>query len=76
MNAYEIYEAATENAESNNIVISAKYFSEYADGALDTYISDEVAEKIMACATQFRNEGKGSNDLWHMVEKPLSEIDI
>ncbi|WP_263083278.1 hypothetical protein [Dickeya solani] len=39
MNAYQIYDAAIENAENNDIEISAKYFSEYADGALNIFLS-------------------------------------
>ncbi|GKV89295.1 hypothetical protein [Pectobacterium carotovorum] len=76
MNAYELYDAAIENAEMNDAEISAKYFSEYADGAMNTYISDDVAKKIAECAIEFRDNGNGSSDLYHMVEKPLSEIEI
>ncbi len=73
MNAYELYEAAIDNDSSD---LSAKNFSDYADGALNIFITSEVAEKISACAINFRDNGDGSNDLYHMVEKPLSEITL
>ncbi|ATZ95312.1 hypothetical protein [Dickeya fangzhongdai] len=76
MNAYQLYDAAMENAENNDIEISAEYFSDYAEGALNIFMSQNLAEKIYACAVNFRDNGVGTNDLWHMVEKPLSEIEI
>ena len=76
MTAYELYTAAIENAEMNDIEISEAYFSEYADGALDKYLEVKTANVIHECAINFRDNGNGTNDLWHMVEKPLSEIEI
>ncbi|SFN76570.1 hypothetical protein SAMN05216516_1206 [Izhakiella capsodis] len=75
MNAFEIYDAAFDSA-NDNIEYTAHYVKQYAEGALDVFLSDEIAKEIADCAIKFRDNGNGTNDLYHFVEKPLSEIEI
>jgi len=75
MNAYELYDAAFDNA-NDHVEYSASYVTEYAEGAYDICIEYDVAKQIADCALNFRENGNGTNDLYYMVEKPLSEIEI
>ncbi len=79
MNAYELYAAAFDSACDFQEPTSA-YVSQYADGAFDMSISIDTAELI---ATKRREwlalveDGKSnSNKFFHLVEKPLAEIEL
>lgn len=42
-----LFEAAVENAQYNNVEIDANYFSDYASNALDLSIGNELASCMM-----------------------------
>lgn len=79
MNAFDLYDAVFDSANDYAENTTA-YVKQYADGAFDLYISDEVAQKIVDCRTEFLTEteknGEGQNNQWHCVEKSLSEIEL
>ncbi|WP_428142372.1 hypothetical protein [Delftia acidovorans] len=75
MNAYELFDAVFDSA-NDYAEPTASYVKQYADGALDLVISDEVAETIAAAKRTFDAQGDGSNDFHHMVRKPLEEIKL
>ena len=75
MNAYELYDAAFDSA-CDGAEATAAYVKQYAAGAFDLTISDEVAELIAAAKREFDAAGDGSNDFWHMVQKPLEDIEL
>lgn len=76
MNAYELYDAAFDSAQGEFAQSTVEYVKQYADGAFNTVVSDEVAQKIVACRVDFEQNGDGSNDFWHMVRKPLEAIEL
>ncbi|AOV01666.1 hypothetical protein GY14_02695 [Delftia tsuruhatensis] len=75
MNAYELFDAAFDSANDHR-ESTAAYVKQYADGAFDLVISDEVAEAIAAAKRKFDANGDGSNDFYHMVRAPLEEIEL
>lgn len=75
MNAYELFDAAFDSANDQR-ESTAAYVKQYADGAFDLVISDEVAEIIAAAKREFDANGDGSNDFYHMVRAPLEEIEL
>ncbi|WP_250439873.1 hypothetical protein [Delftia tsuruhatensis] len=75
MNAYELFDAAFDSANDHR-ESTATYVKQYADGAFDLVISDEVAEIIAAAKREFDANGDGSNDFYHMVRAPLEEIEL
>lgn len=76
MNAYQLFEAAFDSAQKEYAENTAAYVKQYADGALDLCVTDEMAQKIVACRADFEKNGDGSNDFRHMVIKPLEEIEL
>lgn len=74
MNAYELYEAVFDNDAEETV----EYIKQYAEGAFDLSISEEVAQKILDCRERYKAEternGEGQNNLYHFVKAPLSEI--
>ena len=75
MNAFELYEAVFDSA-NEYAQATTEYVSQYAENALDKHISSDVANQIIECHIAFKNKGNGNNDYFHMVEKPLSAIEI
>lgn len=82
MNAFQIYEAAFDSAQSEFSQDTLEYIIQYADGALNVALSDDEAKTILDCrlawvAAADAEGGIGSTDtFWHTVEKPLREIEI
>ena len=80
MNAYEIYDGAVENAEIAGLddsEMTAEYFDDYAFNAMDVALGSGVAEQIAAAyAAWIACDNKCDNEHWHIVEKPLSEIQV
>ena len=82
MNAFNLYNAVFDSARSEFVPPDRSGriadVIQYADGALDLTVSADVAAKIVdaraayECATD--ENGEGQNNMWHYVEKPLSEI--
>lgn len=76
MNAYELHEAAfAPDQESSE---SVEYIAEYAEGAYEKpiFVTKEIAEKILQCHLDYKNNGDGSNDYYYMIEEPLSDIEL
>ena len=79
MNAYQLYDAAfdTANDYAENTIA---YVKQYAEGALDTHVSDAVAQKIVDARIDYlkatESNGEGQNNLWHIVQKPLEQIEL
>lgn len=76
MTAMDIYEAAFDTTRIEYFDYSSAGVQAYAEGAMDLFISDEVAEKIAQCAVSFRDNGHGENDFFYLVEKPLRDIEL
>lgn len=79
MNAYELEQAAFDSA-CDNAEETVEYIQSYADGAFDLYVSADVAQKILECRKACREtteqNGEGENNGWHMVRKPLEQIEL
>jgi hypothetical protein len=75
MNAFTLYQSAFDSY-CDFIEFTTDYVVAYASGAFDKFISVEVAKKIVDCAINFRDNGNGSNDLFYMIEQPLSAIEL
>lgn len=79
MNAYELYDAVFDSA-NDCAENTPGYVQQYADGAFDMYVAEEVAQKIVDCRSSYLAEteanGEGENNLQHCVKKPLSEIEL
>lgn len=79
MNAFKLYTAAFDTAldYTENTV---DYIKGYADGAFNIIISDDVAEKIIDAKIKLEKandeNGQWTNNFYHIVEAPLSEIEI
>ncbi len=78
MNAYKLYEAVFDSA--NDYEKTIEHVQSYGNSAFDLDVSAEVAQKILDCREKFEKEteknGEGQNNLFHFVEKPLSEIKL
>ena len=79
MNAFELNNAAFDSA-CDCAEESIAYIQGYADGAFDLTVSDEIAQKILDCRAAYRHEteknGEGQNNKYHLIEVPLSAIDL
>lgn len=76
-NAFQLYDAAIDNAKSNDLIVDEQYLVDYAENACGIYISADVAEKMMAAHAAWADtENKSGNEHFHLVEKPLAEIDL
>jgi len=75
MNAYELYDAAFNSANDYQPTGPAD-IEQYADAVYLLPLADGVADRIWAAHVEFTTKGDGSNDFCHMVEGPLSEIEL
>lgn len=79
MNAFEIYEAAFDSA-IDGAEATTDYVQDYAEFALDTAITREVAQAIVDAHLSFKglneNNGEFQNAFYHKIEAPLSAIEI
>lgn len=84
MNAYELYDAVFDSARAEWIPESREEQIEdvisYADGAFNLNISHAVATQIIDARESLSvangENGEWENNLWHCVEKQLSEIEL
>ena len=76
MNIFQVYEAALENAKSNDIVFDAAYIIDYVDGALNSYIPEALAQKIVDAHNEWLNSERGSHNYYVLVQEPLEEYEI
>lgn len=78
MNAYELYDAVTDAADSDHL--SAQDFSDYASGAFDIEISTETADKIAAAhaahLASCEKDGQVQDSLFHNVQAVLQDIEL
>ena len=76
MNLFQVYEAALENAKSNDIVYDAAYIIDYVDGALNSYIPEALAQKIVDAHSEWLNSARGSHNYYVLVQEPLEEYEV
>ena len=76
MNLFEIYEAAMDNAASNDIVIDAQYISDYVDGALNAYVPEALAQKIVDAHNEWLESERGSHNKYVILQAPLEEYEV
>lgn len=79
MNAYELHEAAFDRA-NDEAPETVKYVQQYAEGAFDLTVSDEVAEKILACRRAYREaveqDGQGGFHHDDKIRRVLEDIEL
>ena len=76
MNIFQVYEAALENAKSNDIVFDAAYIIDCVDGALNSYIPEALAQKIVDAHNEWLNSERGSHNYYVLVQEPLEEYEV
>jgi hypothetical protein len=80
MNAYELYAAAFDSAQSEYSENTVEYITGYADGAFNINLKREVAEKIIECrlACGEKNEENGEWGFNHdnFIRRPLLDIEV
>ena len=76
MNLFQIYEAAMENAASNDIVIDVEYIQGYAEGALDLYVSESLAQKVVDAHNTWLDSERGSNNYDYLVKFELQDYEV
>ena len=79
MNAYELHNAAFD-AACDHAEETVTYIKDYADGAFDIMVSDEVALRILECRSAWKaaneNNGNWENNYYYHVRAPLENIDL
>ena len=76
MNLFNVYEAALENAASNDIVFNVEYIIDYVDGALDSFIPESLAQKIVNAHNEFLESDRGSHNGYYILQQPLEQYEI
>ena len=76
MNLFEIYDAAIENAQMNDLVFDAKAVQEYADVVFDVHVTNENANTIMRAHQNWLDSDKGSHNFDTLVKFELQAIEI
>lgn len=75
MNAFDLHQAAFDAAcECQEETVG--YIKQYADGALNVYVSGKVAQEILRCRNTFAASKQGSDNYYRLLEEPLSAIEI
>lgn len=79
MNAYELHEAAFDSA-NDETPETVKYVQQYADGAFDLAVSEEVAQTILNCRAAYRaaveQDGQGGFQHDDKIRRVLEEIEL
>ena len=75
-NLFEISEAALQNAASNDIVIDVEYVQGYAEGALDLYVSESLAQKAVDAHNAWLDSERGSYNYDVLVKFELQDYEI
>ena len=75
-NLFEIYEGAMQNAASNDIVIDVKYIQGYAEGALDLYVSESLAKKVVEAHNSWLDSERGSYNYDILVKFELQDYEV
>ena len=71
MNLFQVYEAALENAKPNDIIFDVSYIIDYVDDALNSYITEELAQKIINAHNEWLNSERGSHNYYVLVQMAL-----
>ncbi|BBL25453.1 hypothetical protein [Comamonas terrigena] len=79
MNAYELFDAAFDSA-CDNAEATIQYIQAYADGAFGLTVSDEIAQKMLACKAACA-KANDANGEWgfnrdHYIRRELEEIEL
>lgn len=86
MNAYQVFQAAFDSAQSEFIPKGREdkidYVIQYADGAMGIRIERGVAEKIVDAQIAYEKatwgesgDGQYSDNAYRLIEEPLSKIE-
>ena len=82
MNAFELYELATDSksVEQRGAFDYMQLSMEDLQACFDGLLNQEIAEKIIAAHKELHSEneanGKFANNYYHIIEKQLSEIEL
>lgn len=76
MNLFQVYEASLENAKSNDLVFDSAYIIDYVDGAINSYIPEELAQKIVDAHNEWLNSERGSHNYYVLVQSQLEDYEI
>ena len=74
--AYDVYEAAFDDAQSEYAEDTLDYIEQYADSAMNVTLSSAEAEAILKCRLALVSGVSGQDAFWHTVEKPLRAIEV
>lgn len=76
MNAYQLFEAAIENANQNDIEINAQYFIDYAENAYNEmyFINNDLANKMLELSKN--DYANRQSDKYFEVEQVLGNIKV
>lgn len=79
MNAHQLFEACFDSA-CDFAEPTAKYVADYAEGAFNMTISDEVAaliaEKKLTWDMTVEAGESSQNEFWYQVQKQLEDIEL
>ena len=79
MNAYELHEAAFDSA-CDHAEDTIAYIQQYADGAFDLFVPENMAEQILNCRQKYlaavEEDGCGENHHYHLIRVQLEEIQL
>lgn len=76
MNLFQVYEAALQNAQSNDIIFDSEYIIEYVDGALNSYIPEALAQKIVDAHNKWLDSERGSHNYYMLVQSKLEDYEV
>ena len=79
MNAFELYEAAFDTA-NDQAEATAEYVNQYASGAFDLYVPQDVCEKIAAARRAYQGADSENGEYEQAyavhVRRPLESIEL
>lgn len=79
MNALELHDAAFDSA-CDYAEETIGYIQEYANGAFDLTVSDQIAQKILDCRALYQaateKNGEYEGNRYHFIEVPLLDIEL
>lgn len=76
MNLFNVYEAALQNAVSNDVVFNVEYIIDYVDNVFDAYIPAFLAQKIVDAHDSWLNSERGRHNYYVLVQAQLEDYTI
>lgn len=77
MNAYQIYDSAFSSENHTN---TYDFIEDYAQNALNIALSRNVIMEILTCRFAWlacvEKSGGSGDDFYHLVQKPLEDIEL